>query len=322
MAYIKNLNHPRRKNGGYIVILLFIIFVLYLLYQQVQLGGKSIISTSFFATNNTPKSLTPTDPQNSTSLQNAVQSAMAGTQGSYGIYIKNLKTGEQYTLNPHQSYDTGSLYKLWIMATAYQQIQAGTLNADEVLSEDVSTLNAKFDIDQSEAELTDGTITMTVDQALNQMITISHNYAALLLTEKVKLSSVADFLKANNLTESEVGTDGSAPASTAADISLFLEKLYLGQLGNPDSTNKMISLLKAQKLNDKLPKKLPDQVEVAHKTGEIDYFSHDAGIVFSSNGDYIIVVLSQTDLPTAAEDRIADISLAVYNYFNQNGQSN
>ena len=47
----------------------------------------------------------------------------------------------------------------------------------------------------------------------------------------------------------------------------------------------MLELLKAQTLNDKLPKYLPDQVIMAHKAGELDDVSHDAGIVYSPAGD-------------------------------------
>jgi beta-lactamase class A len=76
-----------------------------------------------------------------------------------------------------------------------------------------------------------------------------------------------------------------------------------------------LTLLKAQKLNNKLPKELPKNTVIAHKTGELDMVSHDAGIVYAQNGNYIIVVMSETSLPVAANERIADISKGVYEYF-------
>ncbi len=254
-------------------------------------------------------------PQQQTSLKATVESALAGAQGTYGIVIKNLKTGESYNLNEHQEFEPGSLYKIWIMATAFGQIQSGLLKPDEILSDDVESLNGKFGISPDAAELTEGEITFSVNDALKQMITISHNYAALLLTERIKLSNVALFLKQNNFNESKVGTDGSDPITTPSDIALFFEKLYKGDLANPQYTNQMLDLLKMQQLNDKLPKALPPGTIIAHKTGEIDYFTHDAGIVYSKSGDYIIVILSQSDSPIGAEDRIAQISKAVYDYF-------
>ena len=77
----------------------------------------------------------------------------------------------------------------------------------------------------------------------------------------------------------------------------------------------MLDLLKSQKLNNKLPKYLPQEIDVAHKTGEIDSLTHDAGIVYAPTSDYIIVILSKSDYPPGAEERIADISRAVYEYF-------
>ncbi|MBI2622076.1 serine hydrolase [Candidatus Microgenomates bacterium] len=79
----------------------------------------------------------------------------------------------------------------------------------------------------------------------------------------------------------------------------------------------MISLLLQQELNDRIPKYLPKEAKVAHKTGEIDFAKHDAGIVFANSGDYLIVVLSESDNPSAASERIANLSKAVYEYFSK-----
>lgn len=251
------------------------------------------------------------------SLEDTAQKSMEGTTGTYGIAIKNLKTRESYYSNEHKVFETGSLYKLWIMATVYKQIQDGKLTESQVLSENVTTLNDKFNIDPKSAELTEGTVTFAVHDALYQMITISHNYAALILTEKIKLSSVASFLKTNGLDESTVGTNGDVPTATPSDIALFYEKLYQGELANQQHTEEMINLLKDQQLNDGLPKYLPMSV-VAHKTGDIGWFKHDAGIVLTDKGDYIIVVMSESDSSPGAQERIALLSKAVFDYFTNN----
>lgn len=246
------------------------------------------------------------------SLKNSVYNALKGARGTYGIVVKNLKTGEDYSINTHKVYEPGSLYKIWVMATAFDQIQNGILKTDEKLSEDVNVLNNTFNIASKTAEMTEGIITLTVNQALEQMITISHNYAALLLMERIKHSSVKSFLAKNGFNESSLG---EPPHVTPYDIALFFEKLYKGELANKEYTNRMLNLLKKQKLNDKLPKHLPKDTIIAHKTGEINFFTHDAGIVFLDEGDYVIVVLSESNFPPGAEERIAQISKAVYDYF-------
>lgn len=85
-----------------------------------------------------------------------------------------------------------------------------------------------------------------------------------------------------------MGINGENPTTTSFDIALFFEKLYKGELANEENTQKMLDLLKKQELNNKLSKYLPEEIDVAHKTGEIGWFSHDAGIVYTNYGDYSI----------------------------------
>ncbi|OIO13050.1 hypothetical protein AUJ73_04465 [Candidatus Gottesmanbacteria bacterium CG1_02_37_22] len=265
----------------------------------------------------TPINITVIPPQakiTNERLKNTIDKALKEAQGTYGIVIRNLNTKEEYYLNEHREFDTASLYKLWVMATAFTQIQSGQLKENSILSQNIQVLNNKFNIGSESTELTEGTITVSVKEALNKMITISDNYAALLLSEKVRLSNVSDFLKKNGLIESRLG---EPPKTTPYDIALFLEKLYKNELANEDNTQKMIELLSRQTLNNKLPKYLPSNLSIAHKTGELGYFTHDAGIVFTNKDEYLIVVLSESDNPSGAEERIAEISKAVYDYFEE-----
>ena len=261
---------------------------------------------------------TPTSPPNSASLESAVQNSLTGTHGSYGVVVQNLKTGEYYGFNQHQVFKSGSLYKLWVMAVVYQQIQQGKIHLTDTLSKNLDDLAKEFNvtIDPSEPQ-TSGLLSMTVSDALYEMITISDNNAALLLTDKVHVSALAKFLQTNGFTESKVGVHGEDPTTTPSDIALFFNKLYTAKLANQEQTNNMLTLLKGQRLNSKIPQNLPTNITVAHKTGEIEDYSHDAGIVYGPDANYIIVVLTESDDTDAAIDRIANISEAVYGYFNQ-----
>lgn len=297
---------PRRKKNRKAFWLLLLIFIgainLYIYISQSRIELVSPLSKI----------------KVSSSLRSVVNDSLNGAKGTYGVVIKNLKTDETYYINEHKIFETGSLYKLWVMASVYEQIQDGKLTEDEVISDDVAVINREFNISPDWAELSEGTVTFSVRDALSQMITISHNYAALLLTKKIKLSAVAVFLKEKGFIESSVGTSGDSPMSTASDIALFYERLYKGELADQQYTNKMIDLLKGQQLNGGLPKYLTDKPMVAHKTGEINWLKHDAGIIYTDKGDYIIVVLSESNSPVGAQERIALLSKAVYDYFVSN----
>lgn len=317
------LKYQRRRKRKKLFKFLLIIFIaalsFYLIFSRFAQGKQNPLIN--------PSAKTPQKQ----SLESVITNTLTDAKGTYAVVVKNLKTGESsfpkensptvYYQNKDTFFEGGSLYKLWVMATVFKQIQQGKLTEDQLLSNDIATLNTKFSIDPEQAEQTDGTISLTVHDALNQMITISHNYAALLLTEKVKLSSVAAYLKENGFNNSAVGTNGEPPVSTASDIALFLEKLYKGELANEQYTQAMLDLLKKQQLNDGLPKYLPDGSIIAHKTGDIGWFKHDAGIIYTDKGDYIIVVMSKSDLPAGAQERIAQISKAVFEYFTKESQT-
>lgn len=295
---------------------LFLGSLLGLVFVRLASGHpRQIPPQPLSVTSLTPSLFPTTTPSPVTGLKNAVESALSGSHGTYGVMIRNLSTGENYAQNENYVFPAASLYKLWVMAAVEQQIQQGALDENEVLTGDVAELNTEFNISPEDAELTSGSISLSVHDALTQMITISHNYSALMLTKRITLPVLASFLTANNLTSSLLGDSGN-PTTTAADTTTFLTKLYHGQLGGTQQTLEMFSFLKNQELNTKLPKYLPANVTVAHKTGEIDSDSHDAGIVYSPSGDYLIVVMSETDNPDLANDRIASISRNVYQYFN------
>lgn len=229
-------------------------------------------------------------------LKGTVEDSLYKTTGKYGIYIKNLKTGETYFLNEEERFDPGSLYKLKVMVLVFEKIKEGSLKEDDTLLADIKKLNEYFEIPDDAAEFSSGEIEFTIKSALEQMITISHNYAALSLTK-------------------EINGEGLAKPTTPKEVAQFFEKLYKGEIIDKEYSQKMIDLLKKQKINDRIPKLLPKEVEVAHKTGDIEGFEHDAGIVFTPKGDYVFVALSESDMPDAAGKRIASLSKAVYDYF-------
>lgn len=246
-------------------------------------------------------------------IEGIVKEELSGTTGKYSVVIKNLSTDEEYLLNENQVYKTASLYKLWIMAEVYKQIEDGTLTKQMRIGDSVENLNARFNIATEAAEKKEGAITFTIDEALERMITYSDNYSALLLSSKVKLKSVSALLEDMELYDSIVGKN--LPTSTAYDIALFYEKLYKNELGDVSSSSEMLDLLKRQQIKRKLPKYLPEGAVIAHKTGELDSVSHDGGIVYTPYGNYIIVVMSESTDPKAAEERIANISKRIYDYF-------
>jgi len=229
-------------------------------------------------------------------LSRAVDSAMNGAQSTYGIVIKNFKTKEAYFSNEKREFVPGSLYKLWVAKEAYKRVANGELKIDDEITENIADLNNYYGISDEEAEFTEGVYSMTVGEAINQMITISHNNSALALAKKL-------------------GMKNTLAVVTPLQVANFFEDLYAGKMVNATFSGQLLTILKKQENKDMISKLLPDGVVVAHKTGNVATFMHDAGIVYSPKGDYILVVLSDGDFPPGAKDRIAKVSKAVFDFF-------
>jgi beta-lactamase class A len=248
----------------------------------------------------------------SASLEKLIEKELENSTGDYAVVVKNLTTGETYSREGSRVFRSASLYKLWVMAVVYDQIKAGTLKKTEVLSSDVEAINKYFGISSDEADLQSGSVSFTVDQALSEMITNSHNYAALLLSKRVGIEKINAFLKKQGMTRSSFN---QPTVTTAANMATFFEKLYGDKLNEARYTNEMLALLEDQNLNYAIPKYIPKDIRIAHKTGTLGPVTHDAGIVYGEGGDYIIVVMSETVNTIQAEKHMSNISRDVYDYF-------
>ncbi len=260
-------------------------------------------------------------------LEKIVKEKLLENDKDYGVVIKNLKTGENYSINGEKEFQSASLYKLWVMGVAFQKIRSGQISEREVLTGSVKvfdeilsdatptpsvTASSEPTIEPSPTE--EKKISYLVGEAIEKMITASDNYAALLVASRSGSFAVTNFLKEYQFDNSNFR---QPPKTTAKDIGSFFEKLYNGEIIDKDYSKKMIDILKKQTLNDRIPKYLPGNLEIAHKTGELINFKHDGGIVFTKKGDYIIVVLSDTKDPRETSEKIANFSKEIYDYFSK-----
>jgi beta-lactamase class A len=315
---VKKINKKFNVSGIFLagIVLFFAILLLIFLTK----GSSNLIDPNFRKILSFPSpSFVALSPAKSPSIQleKIVKSHLANSDGSYGVYIKNLKTGEYYLLNENRQFRTASLYKLWVMAALFEKVKEKSIDLEELLESNIEDLNSRYDISDLEGRKDSGVIALSVNEALDKMITESDNYSALILSEKVGFPSIANFLKNYEFQYSSFGSEDLLPTSTAMDIGVFFEMLYTGEIIDKEYSDKMISLLKRQKLNHKIPRDLPLGIVAAHKTGELDEFSHDAGIVYASRLDYIIVIFSESDDPASANSVISTISRSVYDYFDR-----
>ena len=114
---------------------------------------------------------------------------------------------------------------------------------------------------------------------------------------------------------------GEENYTTAQDMAYLLEELYYKKFLNKDVSEKCLGLLGQQKINDRIPKKLPRGTFVVHKTGLERHVCHDVGIVFTNKGNFLICVLAKHEdrFAGATKKFISEVTLLVYNYYKNLG---
>jgi beta-lactamase class A len=105
-----------------------------------------------------------------------------------------------------------------------------------------------------------------------------------------------------------------------SDMNRILEKLYLGEIVDRETSDEIIDILKeCQTGTARIPGLLPADVVVAHKSGTIGGSVNDTGIVFLPyNAGHLAVTVFMKDAKATTADRervIADVTRYAYDYF-------
>ena len=250
-------------------------------------------------------SLVRHDPE----LERLVLDILADSSATYGVAIKELSTERGLLLNPDVEFYAASLFKLPIMYEVFNQWRSGVLRLDEMLV--LTPRAAELDLGTLDRAVGDA---YSVGQALERMITISDNSTAILLQDRVGPWRANQSVSALGMTHTHLQAERLTTAPR--DMLLFFERLARGTAIDPTASAAMVHLLLDQKVNDRLPARLPPGTPVAHKTGNWPGHVHDAGIVYGPRATFIIAVLTaEVDDVAETTATIAELARAVYDYF-------
>ena len=231
----------------------------------------------------------------------------ASFPGGVGLWIADPNAAKPlYSRNPDERIITASLYKLGVLAEAERRVENGELHYSDIIVIQPEDITEDGSFEEAGTEL-------TLDRALEAMITISDNGTAqalwhLLGGQNIDASlakwGIPDFHVAFNESEDNVATPRA--------IGQFFTLLAKKQLVSAAASDRMLARLERQQINDRLPAGLPDNVVVAHKTGNLVGLTHDAGIIYTPSGPRVVVVMTWDAFAEEANALIANIGALVY----------
>jgi beta-lactamase class A len=253
-----------------------------------------------------------------------------------GVAIAYQDLGSGVTLYRHdrERMHPASTMKVPVMLALFAAVDRGEMRLDQPLrvrNEFQSIMDGSpYSLDPAE----DGDPdlykkvgqSLPLEELIRRMIVRSSNLATNLLIERIGATRVTDLMRQlgaedirvlRGVEDDKAYEAGMNNVTTARDLLVALRALLPGAPGSPvseASRQRMIDILKAQELNEKIPAGLPPGVPVAHKTGDITGIHHDAAIVFPPDGKpYILVVLTRGIVDEKEADKvIAEISRAVW----------
>ncbi len=255
-------------------------------------------------------------------LQQTILAEIKEFKGETGIVVKDLQTDWELSHQKVKLFPSASLAKIPLLAACLTAADQGRISLDRNIalkSSDKLTGSGVL------KDMSAGTV-FSVSRLIGLMVYDSDNTATHILTNLVGLqylNKTFDGIGLKNTRLSRKIADyrardkGLENYTTAEDMALLLERIYRKQIVNKKVSDQCLGVLKLTRQNDRIPKYLPMELTIAHKTGLENGVCHDAGIVFTPKGDFLVVVLTGHTQPNSelSKEFIAKVSLHTYHYF-------
>jgi len=279
-------------------------------------------------------SCTQNSKENLVELSKEVTNQISKIEGDVAVAFLDLNNSENSLLiNVDEKFHAASTMKVPVMIELYKQQAEGTINLkDSVLlkNEFKSIVDGslyQMDIGEDSDDVIYSKIgtQQQLYDLMYGMIILSSNLATNVLIEIVDAKKTTETMRTLGADKIEVlrGVEdikayrqGLSNSTTAKDLLVIMKAIAEGKAGTQEDCDKMISILKDQKWKDMIPKYLPENVEVAHKTGSITGVHHDAAIVYLPNGKRYVLVLLSKNLKDfdKGTDQLAQVSKSIYDY--------
>jgi len=266
-------------------------------------------------------------------LKSHIIDELNGQSGTFAVAYFNLKNGDSFTINGDTVFHAASTMKTPVMIEVFKQADKGKFNLTDSLlikNEFKSIVDGSLysldSLNDSESEIYRCIgQKRSIYDLMYQMIINSSNLSTNIIVDLVGAKNIMKTMRqlgAKNIrvlrgVEDQKAFDaGMNNVTTAKDLMILFKAIGEKKVVSPSACDSMIKILKDQKHNKVIPALLPNDVEVAHKTGSITGVQHDSGIVFLPDGKkYVLVILSKNlSDPDSAVKSMAKVSGMIYDY--------
>ncbi|HVA17026.1 MAG TPA: serine hydrolase [Candidatus Dormibacteraeota bacterium] len=262
----------------------------------------------------------------SAKLATTLNHMSADYDGVMGIYVKDLTSGQAFSINPDTIFPQASSIKIPLLIELMRQAQSGKID-----------LNSRVDIHRAGLVggsgvlqfFSDGGSSISIHDLAILMILLSDNSATNLLIDRVGMSNVNSMLDglglhntrfARKMIDIAAEQSDRENHSTPREMAALIEQLYARKLLDTEYTKATLEILEYPK-ESPLRAGVPENITVAEKPGSLNGTQCDSGIVLLEGRPYIISVMT-TYNRIDGNPAITSVSRVVFDYFDRLAHAN
>jgi beta-lactamase class A len=275
-------------------------------------------------------------PRDLSLLETVIQQQLSRFNGVGSIFIMDLQTGEELSINADKAISGLSILKIGIFVEAYRVLSRPPNDNEQQLFYDTAARSSNFaanlllNLIAGEPNTYRGADLFT--ESMHRLGLINTFMAVPYGVEQVPAHRRTTYATpANSQADGTIQLD-PAMQTTAEEIGTLLAMIYDCSKGGgtllavypdqitPQECQAIIDLMILNEEGNLIRFGVPAGVPVSHKHGWIPTTHADAGIVYSPGGDYVIVEFLHRPGEWLVADEsfpiLREIARATYNYFN------
>jgi beta-lactamase class A len=237
-------------------------------------------------------------------LEKKLTSLVNQQNGAYGVYLSEIDSQSFLGVNYQESFPGASLMKLPVIIAAYQEAERKQFD-----------LTAEYRLKEEDKLPGNGSVhlqpegTIYTYRALAKLaVEQSDNTAISVIAKTIGEDKIQKTIDLLGLAK----TNYRLKQTTPEDMGQLLLALHQGQALTAAHSQEIIGFLINTIFNDQIPAFLSDNLTVAHKIGLDENLLHDAAIIFTDTGDFVLVIMSQGDPQDQAQKTLEEITKMVW----------
>jgi len=218
-------------------------------------------------------------------VKKEVRDFLSKQKGSFSIYYKDLKTGEEFGIDENKVLTGASVNKLIITSYLYNLAKDKKIDLEEkiaVQEDDVQDYGTGVIRYEGAGNI------YSLKTLTKLSLEKSDNTAIYILNVKLGVDNVQKYAEKIGLKSSSIVNN----ETSAKDIGKLLELIYTKKVTSDPLTLEFLGFMKDTDFEDRLPIYLKSSIAVYHKTGDGIGFIHDVGIIDDGKDPFILAVLT------------------------------